>query len=399
MCGKPPAGRWGWVVVGEPVVVVDLWIDGRQIDHFVMERHCVGDLLVLAENYTDWSKAPSMPSDPDCCLPATQGGPGERDPDRPGRAGAAGRRRGRGAWPAPGQVSNGVAITTGGVFVLLALLVVRRDGPDGRGSAAPTGGGQAAGAPAGARRGGSRRVIPQGILCVRTVPYKTGSKNRPRIAETPANAAFLEKRRSPNNRARAVRKQGVLRGNRSANAESGCKAVRGLVAGDAVSQGGLPSYAASLPEASCTARRAFLDRIRLGDTDSKQLHQIVHDKLGIQKFQTGFGDVRCGVAVETRAVSPGDPRLPHCDAKAAQQAVGPDILQQSDRSTRPHHPSQLAQCRHLLVVGKHAKQKRGHCGIKRRWRKIEVRDYPSAATRSARRTACAGVRRERAWRG
>jgi len=64
----------GLVVVGEPVVVVDLWIDGRQIDHFVMERHCLGDLLVLAENYTDWSKAPFYGREPDRrLLPAPQG--------------------------------------------------------------------------------------------------------------------------------------------------------------------------------------------------------------------------------------------------------------------------------------------------------------------------------------
>lgn len=44
--------------VGDPDFVVDLWIGGRLLNSFVIERNRVGDLLVLAENYTDWSKAP-----------------------------------------------------------------------------------------------------------------------------------------------------------------------------------------------------------------------------------------------------------------------------------------------------------------------------------------------------
>ena len=42
----------------DPDVMVDLFVDGNLIENFGMRRQHVGDLLVLAENYTDWSKAP-----------------------------------------------------------------------------------------------------------------------------------------------------------------------------------------------------------------------------------------------------------------------------------------------------------------------------------------------------
>jgi hypothetical protein len=51
-------GRLRGSVLDGPDFVVDLRISGRTIDSFLIERSRLGDLLVLAQNYTDWSKAP-----------------------------------------------------------------------------------------------------------------------------------------------------------------------------------------------------------------------------------------------------------------------------------------------------------------------------------------------------
>jgi hypothetical protein len=53
------AAHRGLGATGDDVeVMVDLFIEGQFHRNFGIRRQHVGDLLVLAENYIDWSKAP-----------------------------------------------------------------------------------------------------------------------------------------------------------------------------------------------------------------------------------------------------------------------------------------------------------------------------------------------------
>ena len=85
----------------------------------------------------------------------------------------------------------------------------------------------------------------------------------------------------------------------------------------------------------------------LGDPDREKFEKIVDDIAAFEKFQTSGGNMPFRVAIEARAISPFDPRLPNVRDDPAQGPLRAHVFQEADYTARLDYAPQLAESRHL----------------------------------------------------